>query len=269
MYTHVDKINKSKSNTKSVSIPKENDQKSNFQLVDNRPESILQAKIQEKINNVPQKNQFAAFQDMADNSSRAKKTAQLKAITDNYSIPDQKKDQKTIQKIHISGKTFNEIPFGKFENNQDFDTEEFETVQAYEDFIAANSEKLSPELIGKIETECERRQAEAKEEQWYQTAEHLGFPVKGLLKDKDFDMSHSQWNKTLTEDQLLFHGTHRTPQQTLGEEGTGFVSAALRHERELNSSTIPPIKWRTGFDDIELQSAVCLAKDVRGTASFH
>ena len=52
------------------------------------------------------------------------------------------------------------------------------------------------------------------------------------------------------------------------EGGTGFVSANSREKRGKGVQEVPPVKWRTGFDDIELASAVCLAKDVRGTAFF-
>jgi hypothetical protein len=171
-----------------------------------------------------------------------------------------------VQRIMID-KTIK--PWKATENimQSDVDTEQFRTVQEYEDFLAKYSEELK-DLKVSIEAECEERKEAVKKEYWYQSAAHLGFDVEGLLEEPlDFNISKSEWNKTLTEDQLLFHATRRTPEDTLGKEdqpGTGFVSANLRG----SPGTDQPVKWRTGFDDIELLSGVCLAKDVRGTAFF-
>ena len=73
--------------------------KSTFQFVDNRPEAIVQRKLQEMANNSPQVMQLKTLQNMADNSPQAKQAAQLQAMADNYAAqqyqPVQKKENET------------------------------------------------------------------------------------------------------------------------------------------------------------------------------
>ncbi len=184
----------------------------------------------------------------------------------------QNRSKAIVQRVYLNKTTWAEATFDEFDSDTHVDTSDFNTEQEYEDLLADQSDKLAPTLIAAIQQECKTRQEEVVEEHWYKTAAHLGFEVEGLLTDKDFDISNSKWNKTLVSDEPLFHGTHRTPEETLGRpdgpDGTGFVSAALREKRAEGSQEVPPVKWRTGFDDIELASAVCLAKDVKGTAFF-
>jgi len=70
-----------------------------FQFVDNRPEAIVQRRLQEAANKSPQVSQLRAFQDMANNSPQAKQATQFQAMSDNHSVeaqePIQKKDNNT------------------------------------------------------------------------------------------------------------------------------------------------------------------------------
>ena len=100
MNTHADKTQENKSQT--VANDKTQQQssgESSFQFVDNRPEAIVQRKLQEMANNSPQVSQLRAYQDMANNSPQAKQAAQLQTMVDNNSVqkeqPIQKKENNT------------------------------------------------------------------------------------------------------------------------------------------------------------------------------
>lgn len=84
MNTHADKTQENKSQAIGNSLPKlQGDSESTFQLVDNRPESIAQRKLQEGINNSPRVQQLQASQEIANNTPQAKQAAQLQTIADN------------------------------------------------------------------------------------------------------------------------------------------------------------------------------------------
>ena len=79
MNTHADKTQENKSKSvSSANSQKQNDVKSTFQFVDNRPDAITQRKLQK----------------MANNSPQVKKTAQLQEMTKNHSATQQQSNQK-------------------------------------------------------------------------------------------------------------------------------------------------------------------------------
>ncbi len=99
MKTQTDKIQKEKSQSSShgkfMSLSRG---KSTFQFVDNRPEAIVQRKLQEIANNSPHAIQLRAFRDMDSNSPQANKIAQLQTMVNNQSAlqqPIQKKENNT------------------------------------------------------------------------------------------------------------------------------------------------------------------------------
>lgn len=63
--------NKSQSVANAVS-QKKSEAESTFQFVDNRPEAVVQRKLQEMASNSPQVKQLRAFQEMANNSPQVK-----------------------------------------------------------------------------------------------------------------------------------------------------------------------------------------------------
>lgn len=100
MNTHTDKAQESKSKSISNGMSQtQRDGKSTFQFVDNRPESVVQLKLQDLADNSPQVSQLRTFQDMANNSPKAKQSAQLQSMTEDHSAhqkqPIQKKENKT------------------------------------------------------------------------------------------------------------------------------------------------------------------------------
>ncbi|MBX3639896.1 MAG: DUF4157 domain-containing protein [Nitrosomonas sp.] len=88
MNIHADKTqeNKSKSLANSVA-KKQGDNESTFQFVDNRPEAIMQRKLQEMANNSPQALQLRVFQGMA-NSYSARQQQLIQKKENNTGLPD-------------------------------------------------------------------------------------------------------------------------------------------------------------------------------------
>ena len=88
MNTHADKTQKNKSQSVSVAYSQmKSGGESTFQFVDNRPETIVQKKLKEVANNIPQVKQAAQLQEMADNnSSRQHQLIQKKE--NNTGLPD-------------------------------------------------------------------------------------------------------------------------------------------------------------------------------------
>ena len=83
MNTHTDKTQESKSQSMANQVSqKERGVEFTFQFVDNRPEAIVQRKLQEMADNSPRMMQLKAFQEMANNSLQAKQAAQLQAMAD-------------------------------------------------------------------------------------------------------------------------------------------------------------------------------------------
>jgi len=77
MHTHADKTQENKNQSVANTVSqKQGGSRSSLQFVDNRPEAIMQRKLQE----------------MANNSPQTKQAAQLQAITNNYAV-----EKKTIQ----------------------------------------------------------------------------------------------------------------------------------------------------------------------------
>ncbi len=73
MNTHVDKIQKNKSQAVANNLPKlQSNGESTFQFLDNTPEAIAQRKLQESINNSPRVKQLKAYQKLANNSPQVK-----------------------------------------------------------------------------------------------------------------------------------------------------------------------------------------------------
>lgn len=90
MKTYADKSRGSKSQSVVNDLSQtQSSQKSTFQFVDNRPESVAQIKRQEMADNSSPVSQLRAFQNMANNSPQAQQTAQLQAMTDNHSMRQQ------------------------------------------------------------------------------------------------------------------------------------------------------------------------------------
>jgi guanyl-specific ribonuclease Sa len=78
MNTHADKTTENKSQSISTADSQmQSSGETTFQFVDNRPEAVLQWKLQEMANNSPQVSQLRAFPGMVENSSRV---MQMKAI---------------------------------------------------------------------------------------------------------------------------------------------------------------------------------------------
>jgi len=95
MDTHADKTQENKSQSVASTIAqKQKNVESTFQFVDNRPEAIVQKKLQEMANNNPQVAQLRAFGHMASNSPQAKQSAQLQAMANNHSAQQQQPIQK-------------------------------------------------------------------------------------------------------------------------------------------------------------------------------
>ena len=95
MNTHADKTQENKSQSVSnETSQKQGGGESTFQFVDNRPEAIVQRKLQEMANNSSHVSQLRAFQEMPNNSTQAQKTAQLQSMADNHSTQQQQPIQK-------------------------------------------------------------------------------------------------------------------------------------------------------------------------------
>lgn len=72
MNTHTDKNHENKDHSIAIEVNRmKNVNKSSFQLVDNRPETIVQRKLQQIANNNPQVEQLKAFQEVANSSAQA------------------------------------------------------------------------------------------------------------------------------------------------------------------------------------------------------
>jgi len=85
MNIHADKTQKNKSQSVALGVSKnQSNRASAFQFVDNRPEAIVQIKLQAMANNSIQTKQLMAFQEIANRSPQAKKASQLQAIADNH-----------------------------------------------------------------------------------------------------------------------------------------------------------------------------------------
>ena len=100
MIAHADKTQENKTQSAAnVVFHKLSSGESNFQFVDNRPDSVSQRKLQKMANNSPRVKQLRAFQDMANNSLQAKQAAQLQSMADDHSSrqqhPVQKKENNT------------------------------------------------------------------------------------------------------------------------------------------------------------------------------
>lgn len=265
MYAQVEKPKEKKSRAIANSFAQKKSRgKQGYRFVDNRPEVITQRTTQEMINSSPQASQQGTSMDRELPFVKSQGSRQ-------NSINKGREDVKQL--ICIEKKSWTEVSDNDYFPDTHIFTEHFDTVAEYEELIKNNGAELGKDLVGKIRKECKTRYDEAQEQHWYQTAKHLGFDVEGVITEKDFNISNSKWSRTLVEDELFFHGTRRAPEETLGSldgqtQGTGFVAEDLRNERANGSQTVPPVKWRTAFDDINLKSAVCLAKDVRGSAFF-
>jgi hypothetical protein len=69
MNTHADKTTENKSQSISTADSQmQSSGETTFQFVDNRPEAVLQWKLQEMANNSPQVSQLRAFPGMVENS---------------------------------------------------------------------------------------------------------------------------------------------------------------------------------------------------------
>lgn len=101
MKTHAEKKQESKS--QSVSNGESQLQgggEVSFQLVDNRPESVAQLKLQEMANNSPQDSRLRSLQEIANNSPQGKQAAQLKAMFElNTATPIQQKKENGITQL--------------------------------------------------------------------------------------------------------------------------------------------------------------------------
>ncbi|MCW2485167.1 hypothetical protein J5069_04565 [Candidatus Symbiopectobacterium sp. NZEC127] len=265
MYKQVGKSdrNKNKSFANSVSQKKGNGRKS-LGFIDNRPEIITEKNKLGAMNESPQ---------VLQQGSSVNRPSPFVITQGTMPSSINKGGEVVKQLICIEKKTWKKVSDDNFFPDTHIFTENFDTVEEYKELIANYKHNLGGALVDEIQKECETRYVEAQEQHWYQTAKYLGFDVEGIITEKDFDISNSKWSRTLVEDELFFHGTRRTPKETLGSLdegtlGTGFVAEDLRDERAKKSLTVPPVKWRTTFDDINLKSAVCLAKDVRGSAFF-
>jgi len=81
MNTYAEKIQKSKGQSISDSNSQtQSNATSTFQLVNNRPEAIAQRKLQEIANNSQRVSQLKTFQDMSNDSLRAKKATQPQTV---------------------------------------------------------------------------------------------------------------------------------------------------------------------------------------------
>lgn len=99
MNTHADKTQENKSQSVSHGVSQiQSGSKSTFQFIDNRPEAIAQRKLQE----------------LANNSSQAKRAAQLQAMANNYSAQLQHPIQKKASPEHSDKPN---VPDGRRENN--------------------------------------------------------------------------------------------------------------------------------------------------------
>lgn len=95
MNTHADKTKENISQSvPNAASHKQSNGDYTFQFVDNRPEAIVQRKLQEAINSSPKVKQLKAHQEMANNSSQVYQAAQFKAIMDNHSAQQQQPIQK-------------------------------------------------------------------------------------------------------------------------------------------------------------------------------
>jgi hypothetical protein len=85
MHTHADKILEKTS--QSMANPVTQKQicgESTFQLVDNRPETIAQGKLQDMANNSPSVMQLKAIPDMVNNIQLAQQAAQLQIMASEH-----------------------------------------------------------------------------------------------------------------------------------------------------------------------------------------
>ena len=88
MNTHADKTQETKSQSVANEISqKQSGEESTFQFVDNRPEAVMQRKLQEMANNSPQAKQTAQLQSIADNHS-AQQQNPIQKKENNTGLPD-------------------------------------------------------------------------------------------------------------------------------------------------------------------------------------
>ncbi|MCB9234525.1 MAG: hypothetical protein H6581_22915 [Bacteroidia bacterium] len=106
MNIHSDKTQKSKNLTVANTVAqKRNGAEPTFQFVDNRPEAVVQRKLQEKANNSIQVSKLSALQGMANNSPRIKQAAHLRnKPEESPEILDVPLNQQVVQRaIKITG----------------------------------------------------------------------------------------------------------------------------------------------------------------------
>ena len=98
MKTHSDKKQNGGQRT-SINTPQTHTSQPTFQFADNRPEAILQRKLQEGANNSPQNQQQQVIQQMANSSPQSQQAMQFQQMANNHTAQEnptiQKKENKT------------------------------------------------------------------------------------------------------------------------------------------------------------------------------
>ncbi|GEM_PF-5437185 len=104
MNKYADKTSENKSQSVDNSLTKQqSNNESTFQPVNNRPETIVQRKLQEAINNSPRVQQLRALQEMTNNSPQVKQLKLYQAMTDNF-ISQTAQRKENLEEETLQGK---------------------------------------------------------------------------------------------------------------------------------------------------------------------